>query len=279
MLNYAAKSDVGCHRSNNEDSFVAAPELNLWVLADGVGGQDAGEVASDIACRTIREAVHAGASLEQAIHKAHEAVLAAPSEGQGRPGMASTVVALRVDGGQYQVSWVGDSRCYLWSEAHGLEQVSRDQSLVQRLLEEQHITEEEAATHPGRNIVLQALGQENVERLEVDSITDRFEDGQILLMCSDGLNDYVAHQDIVAAFKSNTDVQAIADQLINKTLANDGADNVTVVLVEQVGGEVHSGSGRGDKASPSRWLRRPLAWTVAAVVCGAVYLGTKVYLS
>jgi len=267
MLKFAAKSDVGCHRSNNEDNFAAAPELNLWVLADGVGGQDAGEVASDIACRVIRQAVSAGVGLEDAIHQAHDAILAAPQEGQGRPGMASTVVALQVDGNRYQVSWVGDSRCYLWSRDRGLEQVSRDHSLVQRLLEEQHITEEEAAKHPGRNVVLQALGQENVERLQVDSIHDRFEDGQIILMCSDGLNDYVAHDDIVAAFETHTDVNAIADQLVAKTLANDGGDNVTVVVVELGSAPAASTSAGAEKAG---LLRNPLSWLLGVLIVGAV---------
>lgn len=267
MLRYAAKSDVGCHRSNNEDSFIAAPEMNLWVLADGVGGQDAGEVASDIACRVIRDAVSEGVNLEGAIHRAHDAILAAPEEGHGRPGMASTVVALRVDGDRFQVSWVGDSRCYLWSHDRGLEQISRDHSLVQRLLEEQHITEEEAAKHPGRNVVLQALGQESIERLQVDSIQDRFEDGQIVLMCSDGLNDYVAHEDIVAAFKNHTDVTDIADQLVAKTLANDGGDNVTVVVVKLDSASTTVASVSKKKAA---WWRSPLSWLLGVLVVGAV---------
>ncbi|MFT5033210.1 MAG: serine/threonine protein phosphatase PrpC [Bacteroidia bacterium] len=231
MLSYAAKSDIGCHRSNNEDDFAACPELNLWVVADGVGGQDAGEVASEITCRVIRQELALGASLEDALHLAHDSVISAPIDGFGRPGMASTVVALLVHGDTYQVSWVGDSRCYLWSNERGLEQVSRDHSLVQQLLEKQYINEEEAATHPGRNVVLQAIGQENLEYLHVDSIRDSFEAGQVVLLCSDGLSDYVAHEDIEAALTGNEDLDAVADQLIAKTLANDGADNVTVVLV------------------------------------------------
>ncbi len=231
MLKFSARSDIGCHRSNNEDSFAACPEMNLWVLADGVGGQDAGEVASEITCRVIRQELEAGSSLEDAIHQAHDSVLAAPLDGIGRPGMASTVVALLVHGDGYQVSWVGDSRCYLWSEERGLDQVSRDHSLIQRLLEEQHISEEEAAVHPGRNVVLQAIGQENIQQLHVDSIKDEFEDGQVLLLCSDGLSDYVSHEDIAALLEGSDDLDAIADRLIAKTLANDGADNVTVVLV------------------------------------------------
>ncbi len=231
MLSYAAKTDIGCHRSNNEDNFAACPELNLWVLADGVGGQDAGEIASEITCRVIRQELEAGVSLEDAIHLAHDSVLGAPMEGLGRPGMASTVVALLVHGDSYQVSWVGDSRCYIWSAEGGLDQVSRDHSLVQQLLEEQYINEEEAAVHPGRNIVLQAIGQENLQYLHVDSIKDSFEDGQVILLCSDGLSDYVTEEFINEALAASDDLDAVADALIAETLARDGADNVTVVLV------------------------------------------------
>lgn len=289
MLDYAAKSDIGCHRSNNEDNFSACPELNLWVLADGVGGQDAGEVASEIACRVIRQELEAGASLEDAIHLAHDSVLGAPAEGVGRPGMASTVVALLVHGDSYQVSWVGDSRCYLWSQRQGLEQVSRDHSLIQQLLEEQYINEEEAAVHPGRNIVLQAIGQENLPSLHVDSIKDGFEDGQVILLCSDGLSDYVKHEDIAAALEASDDLDAVADQLIAKTLANDGADNVTVILVrlehralsktqdynaEDLKAAV---SGADSSTANPAYAEIPSAWRPVIAVAAIVVLATILY--
>ncbi|HCS28493.1 MAG TPA: serine/threonine protein phosphatase [Spongiibacteraceae bacterium] len=276
MLSYAAKSDIGCHRSNNEDNFAACPELNLWVLADGVGGQDAGEVASEITCRVIQRELQAGASLEDAIHIAHDAVLEAPAEGVGRPGMASTVVALLVHGNSYQVSWVGDSRCYVWSREQGLDQVSRDHSLIQQLLEEQHINEEEAATHPGRNIVLQAIGQEKLQYLHVDSITDGFEDGQIILLCSDGLSDYVKHEDIAAILESSDDLSAVSDQLIAKTLANDGADNVTVVLVRLEHRSVNDTQARvSTQASSSGAVLA--GWRPVAVVAAVVALAALFY--
>lgn len=265
MLKYAARSDVGCSRSNNEDNFAAAPEHDLWILADGVGGHDAGEVASEIACQVIRDEVAAGRDMKTAIEAAHQAILAAPEQGRGRPGMASTVVALQVKGNGFEIAWVGDSRCYLWSEQRGLEQISRDHSLVQRLLEEQHINEDEAASHPGRNIVLQALGQDNIEKLQVDTIRDQFEPGQILLMCSDGLNDYVQHEDIVASFREMDDLDAIADSLIEKTLANNGADNVTVVLVQAPSAdelkeaEAVSAANAGKSSGPLLWLGGALA--------------------
>lgn len=270
MLKYAARSDVGCSRSNNEDNFAAAPEHDLWILADGVGGHDAGEIASEIACQVIRDEVAAGRDMTTAIETAHQSILAAPEQGRGRPGMASTVVALQVIGNRFEIAWVGDSRCYLWSEQRGLEQVSRDHSLVQRLLEEQHINEEEAASHPGRNIVLQALGQDNLEKLQVDTIRDQLEPGQILLMCSDGLNDYVKHEDIVASFTELDDLDAIADSLIEKTLANNGADNVTVVLVQAPSAE-ELREAEAISAAEAGTFSRPLWWLGGALALLALY--------
>ncbi len=270
MLKYAARSDVGCSRSNNEDNFAAAPEHDLWILADGVGGHDAGEIASEIACQVIRDEVAAGRDMTTAIETAHQSILAAPEQGRGRPGMASTVVALQVIGNRFEIAWVGDSRCYLWSEQRGLEQVSRDHSLVQRLLEEQHINEDEAASHPGRNIVLQALGQDNLEKLQVDTIRDQLEPGQILLMCSDGLNDYVKHEDIVASFTELDDLDAIADSLIEKTLANNGADNVTVVLVQAPSAE-ELREAEAISAAEAGTFSRPLWWLGGALALLALY--------
>ncbi len=271
MLKYAARSDVGCSRSNNEDNFAAAPEHDLWILADGVGGHDAGEIASEIACQVIRDEVAAGRDMKRAIEAAHQAILAAPEKGRGRPGMASTVVTLQVKENGFEIAWVGDSRCYLWSEQRGLEQISRDHSLVQRLLEEQHINEDEAASHPGRNIVLQALGQDNLEKLQVDTIRDQFEPGQILLMCSDGLNDYVQHEDIVASFRELDDLDAIADSLIEKTLANNGADNVTVVLVQAPSSAEELREAEAVSAAEAGKFSRPLLWLGGALALAAIY--------
>lgn len=276
MLSYAARSDAGCHRDNNEDHFVCCPAMNLWVLADGVGGRDAGEVASEVACRVISQELRAGASLEDAIHLAHDSLLDAPREGVGIPGMASTVVALLVHGDSYQVSWVGDSRCYRWRPGRGMEQISHDHSLVQRLIDERHITEEQAADHPGRHVVLQALGQENLPLLHVDSIRDSFADGDVILLCSDGLSDYVEENDIAAAFDDGDDLEIVAERLVEKTLANDGADNVTVVLVRlearavedtEVQGAAAPGQALPANAKSDHWLP---AIAVAALVLVAL---------
>ena len=230
MLTYAAKSDLGNDRENNEDQFLALPEQMVWVLADGVGGQDAGEVASELVCKRIGEELSANHSLESAIQLAHKDILNAPSQGVGKPGMASTVVALQVHDHAYQVSWVGDSRAYLWGHDQ-LVQITRDQSLVQRLVDEGVISVEEAFDHPRKNILLQAIGQENIEQLEVATVKADFEEGDKIILCSDGLSDYVSEASIVETLNSSDDDQKIVDGLVAKALANEGKDNITVMVV------------------------------------------------
>ncbi|ARN74237.1 PP2C family protein-serine/threonine phosphatase [Oceanicoccus sagamiensis] len=230
MLSYAAKTDIGNQRSNNEDCFLASPELCLWVMADGVGGQDAGEIASRIVCNVIKSEIEAEHGLDDAINMAHQAVKASPAEGVGRPGMASTVVALLVHGSDYQVSWVGDSRAYLWSN-NELAQLSHDQSLVQRLIDEEVITEEEAQNHPRRNLVIQALGQQNLDAVEVETARGKFKEGDLIILCSDGLTDYVTDAEIQQYIETCSDETALVDQLIDAALATEGKDNITVLAV------------------------------------------------
>lgn len=233
MLIYAAETDLGNQRSNNEDCYLAAPELCLWVMADGVGGQDAGEVASKIACDVIKSEVEGGAGLDEAVSSAHLAIQAAPEKGVGTPGMASTVVALLVHGSEYQIAWVGDSRAYLWSHDR-LEQLTHDQSLVQRLIDEGVISEEEAVNHPRRNLVIQALGQEKLEAVEVETVRGEFNEGDQILLCSDGLTDYVSDVDIKQYMETCPNEKDLAKALIKAALATEGKDNITVVVVNMV---------------------------------------------
>ena len=230
MLSYAAKTDVGNKRSNNEDCYLASPELSLWIMADGVGGQDAGEVASKIVCNVIKSEIKAGHSLEDAIQMAHQAVKASPADGVGKPGMASTVVALMVHGSEYQISWVGDSRAYLWAGGQ-LSQVTRDQSLVQRLLDENVITPEQALDHPRRNLVIQALGQENLDSVEVETVRGTFNKDDQILLCSDGLSDYVSDESIANIVATSPHLQATVDKLVAAALATEGKDNITVLVI------------------------------------------------
>ena len=183
------------------------------------------------ACQTIQSTIAAGESLEKAIMAAHRAIKTAPLNGVGRPGMATTVVAVLVHDNEYQVSWVGDSRAYLWRDA-ALSQISHDQSLVQRLVDENVISEEEAQNHPRRNLVIQALGQENLDDVEVETVRAPFNDGDELLLCSDGLSDYLTDDDIAAYLAASDNVDAAVKVLIDAALKTEGKDNITALAIK-----------------------------------------------
>jgi protein phosphatase len=231
MLTYFAKTNIGNKRDNNEDYYLACPKINMWILADGVGGHDAGEVASQLACKTIEEKVLAGENISNAIQLSHESIKLSPADGVGRQGMASTIVVLKVKNDKFDFFWVGDSRGYQWNKTSGLTPRTTDQSLVQQLLDKGVITEAEARVHPNRNVIVQALGQLDLEKLVVDSSSHDYDDGDLLLLCSDGLSDCVDDLAINEIIATAENPEEAASNLIATALANGGKDNITVIIV------------------------------------------------
>ncbi len=227
-LPFGSGSDIGYRSDNNEDSFCAVPELGLWLIADGMGGHEAGEVASAIVSETIVSEVRKGAGLVDAVQQAHRSVIDASEEGHGARGMGSTVVVLQVRDDEFEVAWVGDSRAYLWNGE--LRQISRDHSYVQKLLDSGAITEEEAQYHPNRNIITQSLGAD-LSDVVVDNITGRFCRGEKVLLCSDGLSDELQDSEIAFILKEGGDDQTLVNKLIQSALTHGGKDNVSVLLV------------------------------------------------
>ena len=228
ILDFGSGSDIGNQSDHNEDSYFADPELGLWLIADGMGGHEAGEVASAIVSETVSNAVRNGVSLVEAIEKAHREVVDAGERGDGAKGMGSTIVALQVKGDNFEVAWVGDSRAYLWDGE--LRQISRDHSYVQKLLDSGAISQEEALNHPNRNIITQSLGAD-LDNVVVDNITGRFQRGQHILLCSDGLSDEVPDSQITAILRMGGDLQAQTKNLINAALSHGGKDNITTLLI------------------------------------------------
>jgi serine/threonine protein phosphatase PrpC len=231
MLTYYAKTDLGNKRDNNEDYYLACPKINMWILADGVGGHDAGEVASQLACKAIEEKVLEGESIAKAIQLSHELIKSSPDNGVGRHGMASTIVVLKVKSDKYDFSWVGDSRGYQWNKDTGLTPRTCDQSLVQQLLDKGVITEEEARVHPNRNVIIQALGQLDLAMPVVDTSSHDYEDGDLLLLCSDGLSDCVDDETINKIIIASDNPEEATACLVATALANGGKDNITVIIV------------------------------------------------
>lgn len=231
QLAFGAATDVGRVRDNNEDCYLARPDLGLWLIADGMGGHDAGEVAAGIVRDFICEAVASGKPLKTAIAQAHHAVKHAASNNIGSPGMGTTVVALRMHGIQYEIAWVGDSRAYLWSEG-ALRQISVDHSYVQSLVDSGAITREEMATHAQRNVITQSLGVSTLDDVIVDSVAGTFKPGDKILLCSDGLTDFVDDHEIAHILgRTYETVQQQVDRLLTKALNNGGGDNITIELI------------------------------------------------
>ena len=221
---------TGYRRSHNEDSYLAAPELGLWLVADGMGGYEGGEVASAIVIEQVGETVAQGGSIMQALQDAHVAVLAAPEHDRGQAGMGSTAVCLLLQGAEYEIAWVGDSRAYLWN-GQTLTQLTHDHSLVQQYIDRGEISEKEAEVHPQRHVISQAIGSARNGGIQVDSICGELSLGESILLCSDGLTEDVPLDELQSVLSKNKAVQVTSDLLIAAALEHGGSDNVTVIIV------------------------------------------------
>ncbi|MEJ2686087.1 MAG: protein phosphatase 2C domain-containing protein [Gammaproteobacteria bacterium] len=229
-VQFGSSSHAGRVRELNEDRFVADPVAGLWLVADGMGGHECGEVASRIVSEFIQHEVHRGVPLAVALESAHRAVLRAPSEGMGKPGMGATVVAVHLDDACFELGWVGDSRGYLWNGAE-LTQLTRDHTLVQQLIDSGALSPADAVHHPHRNYVTQALGATGLDEVEVDTLEGRLYRGEQLLLCSDGLTGELRDGIIARVLGGAGSEQEKVDQLIELALEQGGTDNITVVLL------------------------------------------------
>lgn len=231
---YSSATDVGLQRNNNEDSHLSCPELGLWIVADGMGGHAAGEVASDIVAKSIKQKIRQGESLSEAIQFSHQEVLNASANGHGGKGMGSTVVALHSLGQNYQIAWVGDSRAYLWSPSseQSFAQITTDHSYVQMLYQTGAISESELDTHPEKNIITQCLGSIELESVIVESTDGQWQKGEWIVLCSDGLSDAVPAHIIAQILSETTNIQMATQNLIDSALSYGGKDNITVTVIE-----------------------------------------------
>ncbi len=229
-VQFGSSTHTGRVRELNEDHFVADPAAGLWLVADGMGGHECGEVASRIVSEFIQHEVRRGVPLAVALESAHRAVLHAGAEGMGKPGMGSTAVAVQLDGHRFELGWVGDSRGYLWNGTD-LKQLTRDHSYVQQLIDSGVLSPEEAASHPQRNYVTQALGAAGLDQVEVDILEGSLCQGEQLLLCSDGLTGELQDSAIAQVLADPGTEQEKVERLIELALEQGGTDNITVVLL------------------------------------------------
>jgi PPM family protein phosphatase len=227
-INYAIHSVPGQVRAHNEDSILSCPELGLWVIADGMGGHERGEVASALVVAAIAESLAQQDNLEVAVHAANQAVIHAAKLDPASKGMGSTVVAVKFSGADYQLAWVGDSRAYLLTD-HSIAALSQDHSWVQTMIALGQLSAEEARSHPRKNEITQCLGYESLA-LEVGLLSGTLQNGQRLLLCSDGLHGELSDQhlfNLAATGALDTAVSA----LINAANHAGGKDNISCALL------------------------------------------------
>lgn len=231
MIEFGHATHVGLRRAHNEDTYWADGALGLWLVADGMGGHEYGEVASAIARDTLVREVGEGRNLSDAIRAADEAIIAlSQRRSEGLP-MGTTVAALRAQGDDYEVAWVGDSRVYLWQN-DALQQLSQDHSYVQELVAQGAISAEQARNHPHRNMVTQALGITDPQQLHLETRTGKLEPGKQFLICSDGLTEEVDDEAIATLLaRSELAAQECVEHLVLAALDSGGSDNITVLLV------------------------------------------------
>jgi protein phosphatase len=232
------KTDTGRQRRDNEDNaYARAP---VFVVADGMGGAQAGEVASKIAIEAFEQALPEAGSPEERlamrVQEANRQIYQRSHAERSSAGMGTTLTAAYLDESSVAIAHVGDSRAYLFRDGE-LQRLTRDHSLVDELVRHGKLTEAQAAEHPQRSIITRALGPE--PEVEVDTWTYPVRAGDVLLLCSDGLTSMISEARVSEILASRAALDAAADTLIHEANEAGGRDNITVVLfrVEDAGGD------------------------------------------
>jgi serine/threonine protein phosphatase PrpC len=230
------KSDHGLRRADNEDTFVVMPELSLFLVADGMGGEAAGDLASRIFAEAAVEIFSTGKTssenermdlVQRAFTLAHERIREHVTKNPGDFGMGCTAELVSFLGDSCFLGHVGDSRIYLYRDDR-LKQLTRDHSLIQEQLDQGLITSAEAKRHPLRNVVMRAVGVN--EHLGVDLLKGRIQPGDLFLLCSDGLTDMVEETSVAEVLAFSLSCAEKGERLIELAKAAGGYDNITVVL-------------------------------------------------
>ena len=230
LFETGAATHVGRVRSRNEDSYLVHPKAGIWAVADGMGGHEGGDIASQTVVAALRT-IDAPASASSLLSDTQDRVASANESlrdiGRKRGGIiGSTLVALLAFDGHYACVWSGDSRLYV-VRTDGIVQLSQDHTEVQELVAGGVITPEQAKSWPGRNIITRAIGVNDEPELEISS--GPLEPGDSFVLCSDGLTNHVEDQEIFNCVSANISQQA-CDRLVELALERGGSDNVTVVI-------------------------------------------------
>ncbi|NTW29467.1 MAG: Stp1/IreP family PP2C-type Ser/Thr phosphatase [Coriobacteriia bacterium] len=268
--NWAALTDIGRVRSHNEDSVLAQPPL--FVVADGLGGHEAGEVASSIAVQMLRDHAPRRAdskALARAVRLANREVIRSAREGHGRAGMGTTMTAAIIEGAHIAIAQVGDSRAYLLHAGH-LDRITEDHSMVADLIRRGQLTEAEARYHPNRSVITRALGTDanmTADTFDIDAAA-----GDRLLLCSDGLTGMLEDAGIAEILSTYHDPGAAAHALIDAANNAGGHDNISVAIVDIAADGVVQGSDvNAAGARKGRGWLAAIGWLILfAIIVGGV---------
>lgn len=244
MLRLAYQSDIGRVRMVNEDRAIVQEDLNGWTLAivaDGMGGHQAGDIASTMAVELIQEGLQSvdpdisgeerQRQLRKVIEIANEKIFEFASQRENYHGMGTTVVTVLAKDDCAVVAHIGDSRAYRIRGNH-IEQLTEDHSLVNELVRSGQISREDANHHPRRNVLTRALGTEPAIEVDVQEIL--WQQGDLLLLCSDGLSNLVEKDRLLQTVTGEGELESKVQQLIQEALDAGGDDNITVVLLANV---------------------------------------------
>ncbi len=253
-LNFAAATDIGRKRSHNEDYYILPVEDekreltrkkieqkgHLFVLCDGMGGANAGEVASELSAGwTVRDfynddsSLNALEKLKKIISNISSKIYSLGIEHEQYKGMGTTIVAVHIEGCVFSICSIGDSRAYLLRDKN-LGQLTEDHSQVWELYRAGSITKEELRHHPRNNVITLAIGgEEKIEEYEMFSCSGEMKKNDILMLCSDGLSDMVSEPDIKELLLSSSSLEKKCKKLVDKANEEGGKDNITIILIEQ----------------------------------------------
>lgn len=232
-------TDTGKKRSSNQDFVYASDQpvgnlSNLLIVADGMGGHNAGDIASRCTVESMVDYIEKAEEkrpiplLSMAIHQANDLVVEKAKSDPALEGMGTTVVAATIKDGYLYIANVGDSRLYLIDQ--DIEQITRDHSLVEEMIRVGELQRKDAKSHPDRNVITRAVGVHNM--VKIDFFDVKLEEGDQILLCSDGLTNMVEDQAILRIIKESESLKEAASRLVNEANNNGGKDNISVVLAE-----------------------------------------------
>lgn len=238
-------TDIGQHREMNQDYVYTSENPvgnlpNLFIVADGMGGHNAGDYASKYTVETIVEVISGSeltepiAIMEEAIQTANRLLLERAGEDETMRGMGTTVVVLTILGSRLCIANVGDSRLYIVNQT--IQQITKDHSLVEEMVRMGEMDKEVAKDHPDKNIITRAVGA--APAVSVDFFEIEVEEGDRILMCSDGLTNMISDEDIRSIIIGQRDIAEQAEKLVETANRNGGKDNITVIVIEPFSDEV-----------------------------------------